>query len=156
MDVNILSISVSGFRDTSVYSGTLVHFYKRAQILVGDIWAAYGRPTDPAHLYYFRDMREITMFADYRVPQILRHMGILHYSASLAAAVDTKQVIPFGSAEEVELRAATVVAVEQLQQSLQTHGRSLLVLEVDWLLWQWGEAIKDTILPHHRTLTIYY
>jgi hypothetical protein len=68
-----------GFRDTAVYRGRLVHFYKRAQILVGDLWAAYGRPLltgDPADLqktiYGFNDMDQLTMFADYRVPQILR------------------------------------------------------------------------------------
>ena len=32
-----------GFRDTAIYNGYLVHFYKRAQILVGDLWAAYGK-----------------------------------------------------------------------------------------------------------------
>jgi hypothetical protein len=30
------------------------------------------------------------------------------------------------------------------------------VLECDWLLWQMGEDMKDSILPHHRTLSIYY
>lgn len=145
-----------GFRDTSVYKGSLVHFYKRAQILVGDIWAAYGRSLDPTHPYSFNDLGEITMFADYRVPQILRHMGIMVYSEELARKVDALEVIPFGSEEEIEIRAATIVAVEQLQQALQRAGRTFLELEVDWLLWQWGEAIKDTILPHHRTLTIYY
>lgn len=96
------------------------------------------------------------MFADYRVPQILRHMGVMVYSAELSRKVDALEEIPFGSAEEIEIRAATIVAVERLQQCLQDQGRTLLVLEVDWLLWQWGEAIKDTIKPHHRTLTIYY
>jgi hypothetical protein len=133
-----------------------VHFYKRAQILVGDLWAAYGRSEDPAHPYSFRDMAQLTMFADYRVPQILRHMGIMVYAPALAERVDSLGEVPFGSPEEVEIRAATVVAVERLQQCLRKEGRSLLVLEVDWLLWQWGEAIKDDILPHHRTLTIYY
>lgn len=146
----------AGFRDTSVYKGVLVHFYKRAQILVGDIWAAYGRSLDPQHPYSFHDLKEITMFADYRVPQILRHMGIMAYSEELARKIDAREVIPFGSEDEIEIRAATIVAVEQLQQSLAKAGRNFLVLEVDWLLWQWGEATKDTILPHHRTLTIYY
>ena len=60
---------ITGFRDTSVYKGALVHFYK---ILMGDLWAACGRSRDPAHRYSFHDMNELTMFADYRVPQKLR------------------------------------------------------------------------------------
>jgi hypothetical protein len=83
-------------------------------------------------------------------------MGVMVYSESLARKVDAKEVLPFGSEEEVEIRAATIVAVEKLQQSLHRRGRDLLAIEVDWLLWQWGESMKDEIPPHHRTLTIYY
>jgi hypothetical protein len=68
---------LTGIRATVVCKGARVHFYKRAQILVGDIWAAYGRPVDPLHPYFFHDIAQLTMFADYRVPQILRHMGVL-------------------------------------------------------------------------------
>jgi hypothetical protein len=42
--VELILRHLFGFRDTGVYRGRLVHFYKRAQILVGDLWAAYGRP----------------------------------------------------------------------------------------------------------------
>lgn len=145
-----------GFRDTSIYKGQLVHFYKRAQILVGDIWAAYGRPTAADHRYSFQDMDQLTMFADYRVPQILRKFDILQYSEALSAKIDRKEEIPSGSEEELEIRACTVIAVERLQQAFKTLGQSILVLELDWLLWQQGEQIKDHIPPHHRTLTIYY
>lgn len=146
-----------GFRDTIIYKGMLVHFYKRAQILVGDVWAAYGRPSKSIDsIYSFIDIDQLTMFADYRVPQILRQVGVLEYSTSLASLVDNKIEIAFGSDEETEIRACTVIAVELLQKALIKYGLNLLVLEVDWLLWQKGELIKDEILPHHRTLTIYY
>ena len=36
------------------------------------------------------------------------------------------------------------------------RGITLLAVEVDWLLWNWGEVVKDEIAPHHRTLTIFY
>lgn len=147
-----------GFRDTSVYQGKLVHFYKRAQILVGDVWAAYGRPhfDNASHPYAFRDIDQLTMFADYRVPQILREMGIMKYSASLAERIDSYTEIPFGSEEEIEIRAQTIIAVDKLHAALTALGVSLLVIELDWLLWQKGEALKDSIKPHHRTKTIYY
>lgn len=145
-----------GFRDTSIYKGQLVHFYKRAQILVGDIWAAYGRPTGGDSLYSFIDMDQLTMFADYRVPQILRKFDILKYSDDLMDRIDRKEEIASGSEEEIEIRACTVIAVERLQLACKKLGASILVLELDWLLWQQGEQIKDTIPPHHRTLTIYY
>lgn len=96
------------------------------------------------------------MFADYRVPQILRSMGILEYTLDLNTRIDNCVEIPFGSEEEIEIRACTVIAVELLQKSLFDLGVNLLIIEVDWLLWQQGEAVKDEIAPHHRTLTIYY
>ena len=94
-----------GFRDTVVYKGKLIHFYKRAQILVGDIWGAYKRPVEESHPFYFNDLHEVTMFADYRVPQILLHLGVLEYSPSLLNKIESKQEILFASEEETEIRA---------------------------------------------------
>ena len=146
------------FRDTANYNGRLVHFYKRAQILVGDIWASHGQSKDPLHPCSFKDMNELTMFADYRVPQILRAMNVLEYAPELASLIDSENVqeLPWGGKAEVEIRAQTVIAVELLQQSLQAKGCQMMTVELDWLLWQKGEDTKDKILPHHRTLTIYY
>lgn len=150
--VKLLLMHFPGFRDTAIYQGRLVHFYKRAQILVADIWGAYGRPVHAQdtsrHPFAFVDMDQLTMFADYRVPQILRHVGVLRYSATLVALVDSKTELAFGSPFETEIRACSVVAVEQLQQELVARCHvHILTLEVDWLLWQKGEDIKDDILP---------
>ena len=54
------------------------------------------------------------MFADYRVPQILRHLGIFEYSDQLSQKIDSLQELPYSCPEEVEIRAATVVAVEMI------------------------------------------
>ena len=35
-------------------------------------------------------------------------------------------------------------------------GIDLLVIEVDWLLWNQGENSLDTMDPHHRTITTFY
>jgi hypothetical protein len=90
------------------------------------------------------------------VPQILRSLGILRYGDSLSVAVDSGSVIPWGSEEEVALRAATIIAVERMHVELGSSGFQLMVLELDWLLWQKGEMLKDSLKPHHKTLSIYY
>ena len=41
--VQLVLDKLPGFRDVAEYKGKQVHFYKRAQILVSDLWAAYGR-----------------------------------------------------------------------------------------------------------------
>ena len=56
-----------------------VALYKRAQILIGDIWACCGGTGYGA----FSDIDSITAFADYRVPQLLVWFDVLQYSDSL-------------------------------------------------------------------------
>lgn len=51
--------------------------------------------------------------ADYRVPVVLRELGVLCYAPKLAAAVDAKRELAPGSQEEVEIRAVTVVSEQQ-------------------------------------------
>eukprot|EP01031_Cornospumella_fuschlensis_P028814 gene28814-34782_t len=155
--VDLVTRSFPGFRDTSVYRGRLIHFYKRAQIFVADLWGAFSRPTDPSHPYFFYDIHEVTMFADYRIPQILLHLQVLQYDEDLMGKITSKQEIAFGSEQEIEIRASTVMAVQQMRELVRKHlNLSLTSIELDWILWNWGEVVKDDILPHHRTLTIYY
>ena len=54
------------------------------------------------------------MFADYRVPQILRHIGVLSYSDELAQLIDSETELAYSGKLEVELRAATVVTVDSI------------------------------------------
>ena len=101
----------------------------------------------------------LTCFNGYSVPQVLRHYNILQYSLPLASNIDHCIEIPSGSEEEVEIRAATIIAVEKLCQAMklsENGGRDFRVVEVDWILWQLGEKSLKTLLPAHRTLTVFY
>lgn len=158
--VRLVTAELPGFRDESLYRGRQVFLYKRAQIFVADLWAAYGQRSGGASPYAFHDMARLTCFADYRIPQLLRGAGVLTYAPALAAAVDARTPLAAGSEWEVEIRAATVVAVERLLAAI-AAGRPadappLHAVHVDWLLWQEGERLKDTLAPHHRTLTVFY
>ena len=106
---------------------------------------------------------QLTMFADYRVPVVLRELGVLRYGAALAAAVDGRQALAVGSGEELEVRAATVLAVEQLREAVAARLAALapaapppVSAALDWWLWEQGERGRCASRPHHRTLTIYY
>ena len=70
--------------------------------------------------------------------------------------MDALELLPAGSEEEVEVRAATVQAVERLRAAMARRGRELPTAQVDWLLWQRGERTKEELPPHHRTLTVFY
>lgn len=66
--------------------GRQVFLYKRAQIFVADLWGALGGKG----LGCFEDISCLTTFADYRVPVVLRELGVLHYSDDLASKVGGK------------------------------------------------------------------
>ena len=69
---------------------------------------------DTSEIEEISDTEQLTMFADYRVPQILRHIDILDYSPDLEAKIDNHVELPFSCEEEVALRAATVMAVDAI------------------------------------------
>lgn len=110
--------NVTGFRDHTVYKGHQIFLYKRAQIFAADLWGAfkgqrYGE---------FKDIESVTMFADYIVPAVLEQLGVLKFSPSLANMIESNIEIISGSEEEVELRACSVHAVEEIRELI--HRKS--------------------------------
>jgi hypothetical protein len=142
------------FDDTAAYPGLSgpVRLYKRAQILAADLHGAF----DGQDLGRFDDLAALTAFADYKVPQVLRALGVLVYDRRLADRIANLEVIPPGSPAEVEIRAATVWACELLRRSLAVRGRPLRAFEIDWLLWSAGQTLSADVPPYHRTPTIFY
>ena len=150
--VRLLTSHFSSFRDQAVYRGQSVYFYKRAQILAADLHEAFGGKSWGA----LADIDRLTAFADYKLPQVLRHLGILEYDDELAAQVDARRELPAGSPEEIEIRAHTVWAVELLRRELERRGARLHSFELDRLLWHLGQRDEFRAKPYHRTRTIYY
>lgn len=80
--VKLLEIVVNSFpcfQDEALYKGKRVSLYKRAQILVADMWNFFDG-NGPGEFY---DIDKMTMFADYRVPQVLVYFGVMSYSNEL-------------------------------------------------------------------------
>lgn len=109
-----------------MYKGHQVLLYKRAQILAADLWGAYGGEGYGE----FYDIASITIMADYIVPAVLRKLGVLKYSETLASMIEKKSEIDPGSEEEVELRACSIYAVEKMKDLISIKlGRKV------WLYW---------------------
>jgi hypothetical protein len=150
--MRLLAESLCSFRDVAEYRGEELYFYKRAQIFAADLYGAYGGES----WGHFRDMGKLTAFADYKLPQVLRHVGVLHYDQRLAETVDQKVALEAGGVEEVEIRANTIVAVERIRQELAGLGKNLRAFEIDWILWNLGQEERFKERPYHRTITIFY
>lgn len=140
------------FDDVVWIDGREVRFLKRAQILIADLHGAFGGQGFGA----FHDLHELTAFADYKVPQVLRRFDVLRYSSELEAALHARQLISANSLWELEIRAATIWACELIRQALAQHGISLMAMEIDWALWLTGQDLPSGTEPYHRTPTIFY
>jgi hypothetical protein len=148
----LLAQELSSFRDVARFGGEEVFFYKRGQLFAADLHGAFAGKSWGR----FGDMEELTAFADYKLPQVLRQVGVLQYESSLAEKVDRLIMLAPGSPEEVEIRANTVLAVELIKEELERVGKKLKAYEIDWLLWNLGQDDRFRKKPYHRTLSIFY
>lgn len=150
--VRLLAETLPSFRDVAEHMGHSVYFYKRAQLFVADLYGAFHGNGWGS----FKDIDVLTAFADYKLPQVLRHLGIFDYAKTLAEKVDQQVYLEAGSPEEVEIRANTIWAVELIRRELDQMGKSLRAFEIDWILWNLGQHAEFRAKPYHRTLTIFY
>ena len=148
----LLAEKLASFRDVAKYQGHEVFFYKRAQIFAADLYGAF----DGKDWGSFTDMDKLTAFADYKLPQVLRHLGIFDYAQPLAEKVDQEIYLEAGSTEEIEIRANTIWAVELIRQELERMGKGLRAFEIDWILWNLGQRAEFKVKPYHRTMSIFY
>ncbi|CAH1264713.1 C9orf64 [Branchiostoma lanceolatum] len=130
----LLSLVVSNFssyRDEAMYKDKTVAIYKRAQILIADIWSCF----EGQGYGSFDDISSITMFADYRIPQALLFFGALEYSQPLLDKINNNHMFTSGEREEVEIRGCSIWAVKvstgqsakfNIQMKTQTTARQFI------------------------------
>jgi len=140
------------YRDVERYEELEVPFYKRAQLTAADLAAAFAGE-GPGR---FRDLADLTLFADNLVPHVLRREGVLRYATALAARIDRGEAIAAGAPEEVELRAASVHAVECCVAEARRLGTELTAQQLDYRLWTRGQRPEYKAHPRHRTRTSFY
>ena len=149
------------FRDSAYYKGSNVTFLKRAQIVVADLYACF----DGKGCGYFKNIADITTFADYRIPQCLVHLGILNYNTKLLDRL--KEQLEPGCKEEVEIRGCTIHAVDVLVEAMQQFAReqspkydevTLNAIVVDFFLWEYARNNKELIgkMPFHKVRSHLY
>ncbi|EFO16807.2 hypothetical protein LOAG_11695 [Loa loa] len=149
------------YRDFATYKGQKISFLKRAQILVSDIYLCMRKSDDACN---FHDIHELTMFADYRVPQALHFLGVLKYSSALMKELDEKELLQNGSEHEVELRGFSIKACDDIVKAIRqkaTDDRYNMynAAYIDNFLWLYrrknAKRIEEMV-PFHRTRCIYY
>jgi hypothetical protein len=96
-------------------------------------------------------IEHLTAFADNLVPHVLRVDGILELDPALTAKIEAGELLVHGSAEEVELRACAVHAVELL-----AGAGDLTPAEIDGVLWNRGRGRRYKAIPRPRSRNTAY
>lgn len=149
--VERLAVEFPRYNDVSEYRGHEIKFYKLTQL---GFWQIYSGL--PAGTFKIEDIQKMTAFADYIVPVALRLMGMTSYSSELEHAINTYQMIPRDSSQEIEIRAhclyATALLTDEINK-IRPADDQIIIPQIDARLWT---HYHTTSWPHHLTRTIMY
>jgi len=151
--LNTLGCNVYGFDDVHQFRGKTIPFLKRAQLAIADISSLCQKHSEKP----LANAGKVTACPDYKLPQTMRHFGLISYAPELARKIDGLVELPSGSGEEIEIRAATIHGVEVLRQLMKDEGKTVLSSsQVSDQIWLLSQNLPEEIKPHHRTMTVYY
>lgn len=147
-----LLAEIDGWDDRSTHDGIDVPLFKRAQIVPAHLamaWSGRG-------LGAFDDLDRLTIFADNLVPHVLRIDGVLRFDPALVERIEREDLLPAGSAEEVEIRAVAVTAAEAIVDTLRHRGHRATAMGLDQILWNRGGEARYKARPRHRSRSTAY
>lgn len=146
--IHILVNNFPSFEDKRTYNDKAISFYKLAQLVTSDI-------------LHIRELKEnlnidcshLVGCADYKIPQVLRALGILEYDEELANLVDNKLEIIENSIYEVEIRANMIVAIDLIKKAL---NNKISAIDINDIIWSLGQDKSRNYQPYHLTRTLSY
>lgn len=150
-DITLLNYMIDNFsflKDESIYKGSKVYFYKRAQLVTSDI-LHIKKICGRENVNY----SNLVGCADYKIPQVMRCYGFLEFNDELAKIVDNKELIAKDSEMEIEIRALTLEVIDYIYDKL---NGEVSKMDINDLIWLMGQDKSKMNKPYHRTLTICY
>lgn len=142
-DTQLFDIIISNFesfKDERNYNGKIIYFYKLAQLLTSDILhireELEGIKVDYSNLIGC---------ADYKIPQILRALGIVEYNDELANIIDLSEHIEISSKYEVEIRASQIVVIEYIHNKL----ININPIDINDFFFVYSKKVKSIAKPYH-------
>lgn len=137
------------YDDKCEYKGRTIHFNKRCRLLIIDLF--YTNKTIHNNI---GNIDNLLGCADYRIPQYLHDKGIFTYSDKLTEKIINKELIPYGSYEEIEIRANTLCVLEMIKSIIKETNPTVTTAEIDNALWRMSRSDKTDFI--HHTMSIYY
>lgn len=145
---NTIINNFQSFEDTRTYDNKTIYFYKLAQLLTSDI----------LHIRSLKeritvDYSNLVGCADYKIPQVLRGLGILVYDKELSNLVDNKKELEVNSIYEVEIRANMIIAINLIKKEL---NNKVSAIDINDTIWSFSQDKTKKLLPYHLTRTMSY
>ncbi len=145
---NIIIKYFPNFKDERKYREKTIYFYKLAQLLTSDI-------------LHIRELKEnikvdyshLVGCSDYKIPQVMRGLGILEYSDKLSNIIDNKKEIEVNSEYEVEIRANMLVAIDLIKKKLENK---VCAIDINDYIWSQGRNKNIELKPYHLTRNTNY
>lgn len=127
------------FGDEYVLKGQKVCFYKKAQLVVSELFMRFKHDI-PA--FDFPDIDELTAFVDNVVVAMLRRYDIVQCSVQIDEMIATQIPLSKGGEEEIALRSASLTAVERIVKTVrEVRGENINSQRL--CNWIWGFLGKD-------------
>ena len=131
------------FKDERTYNNKTIYFYKLAQLLTSDI----------LHIREIKenikvDYSHLVGCADYKIPQVMRGLGILNYSDKLSNIIDSKKEIEVNSEYEVEIRSNMLVVIDLIKKKLENR---VCAIDINDYIWSQGKNKNIKLKPYHLT-----
>lgn len=124
-----------------------VAFHKRTKLFVAML---HGRLAEKSRL---SNVEKFSCLADYQMPKVLEHFGVLQYPAYIKEAISRQFIFSSGSNEEFQIRVQTLAAVKMICDYLSSKKINVCPLELDYYIWSMSHLIDE---PHHLTVTTAY
>ena len=144
----IIINSFPSFKDERTYNNKIIYFYKLAQLLTSDILHIREEKEQIKV-----DYTHLVGCADYKIPQVLRGLGILNYNDELLKIVDNQIEIPVNSVYEVEIRANMITVIDMINKKLDyKYSR----MDINDYLFMQKKNKNLTLKPYHLTRNTNY
>ena len=145
---NTIINNFPSFEDIRTYDNKTIYFYKLAQLLTSDILHIRSLKEEITV-----DCSNLVGCADYKIPQVLRGLGILVYDKELSELVDNKKEVEENSIYEVEIRASMIVAINLIKKEL---NDKVDAIDINDIIWSFSQDKTKKLLPYHLTRTLSY
>ena len=152
--ISLLTRYVPAFRDYRFD----IAFAKRPQLTVSML--------QRNNLVSFSDPENLTVFSDYRLPQLFISKGVFQFPGEtddgaqiLEDIIKAKQPIKANSKLEICLRSGSIVVAHDLRKVLSKLAKiEVNISDLDYYLWRTCVLLDTTkeLVPHHRTRTFCY